>query len=72
MVQRFQPTPLNAPSYRVCGSVNRAIDGARQGGIRLVHHHARESAEHHFDLTPLVGTAFWPVSIGKPNGNSFD
>ena len=39
----FQPTPLNAPSDRDCGSINRA-SMVPQCGISLVHHNARESS----------------------------
>jgi hypothetical protein len=28
MVQRFQPPPLQASSYRDCRRINRAVDGA--------------------------------------------
>jgi hypothetical protein len=72
MVQWFQPAPLNTPSYRDGDSINRAVDGTRQCGVHLVHHNARESAEHHLDLAFLIATAFRSVRIRKANGNPLD
>jgi hypothetical protein len=72
MVQWLQPTPLNTSSYRDCGRIDRAVDGTRQCGIRLVHDNARESTEDHFDLTLLIATAFWAVGVGKTDRDPLD
>jgi len=72
MVQWLQPTPLNTSAYRDCGRIDRPVNRTRQCEIRLVHDHARESTEDHFDLTSLIATTFWSVGIGKTDSNSLD
>ncbi len=72
LVQRLQPSPLDAAPDGERGGANSGINGVGQRGATPLDDDARETAQDDLDPAYLIDASLWAVRVEEADADAFD